>query len=729
MADSPKRSQFDYGILRQLGKGASFRSSVHAEAYLRSLISGRTKAEELADISREMQNYESQFEKTALAADLTGALASAAPLMFLPGGQAVAAGNIARTGGTLAKVANKLRGPGGFTGKGMRAIKRGGAGFGGGYVGGDVAGYYSEAADNVTDEEREEIRKQAQRFGGALGSVAGTVAPPVIQKIANVGKRLFKKPNVVDDVAGEQLAKNFPNETVEEVVADIKQKQAMGVPVIPGLATNPLTEQSDTILTKGFDDASPMLRDAIDDTLDSQARITQRLTDINPELLSEGFFEITEKLNKEMIEKSKPLYRRSYYVKGDPKTPRRITDKKVLDFFKRPAFKKALKNAIQLVEDEGGDVTELISLQDKIIKSKSGDITAISVEVADNVKRGIDDVISAQIKDGKISNKGRVINNAKNEFLNEIDKIVPEYAEARAVYSDRISLIDAGNTLRRMWNKSSTKQLEKKLNRFNSDAEKQMAVLGVVDLLQEKILKPDGATNIAKMLGGGTGGKGGVLTREKIRLLFDDDVIKADVFEKVMMLESELYQRGMRAMGGSPTAPRQQKIKDFDKTTESKQLKKIITGPDSLLSKVSKLFTSDSETDAFQDQVALRISELLSDGSPESLATLTTLVNKALKKVEDKGFEDLGGGISTGAVTAYGTTQRTIEPSTNNPVDPNTGESAAEVMENIQEGTYSNDETNSEVIKETNVETTSSAPQSKANKTMLEIQEDTYKEN
>jgi hypothetical protein len=144
----------------------------------------------------------------------------------------------------------------------------------------------------------------------------------------------------------------------------------------------------------------------------------------------------------------------------------------------------------------------------------------------------------------------------------------------------------------------------------------------------------------------------------------------------------------MRAMGGSPTAPRQQKIKDFDKTTESKQLKKIITGPDSLLSKVSKLFTSDSETDAFQDQVALRISELLSDGSPESLATLTTLVNKALKKVVGKGFEDLGGGISTGAVTAYGTTQKVIEPSKSNPVN--------EDFERIQEETIQTPSSNNQ---------------------------------
>ena len=48
-----------------------------------------------------------------------------------------------------------------------------------------------------------------------------------------------------------------------------------------------------------------------------------------------------------------------------------------------------------------------------------------------------------------------------------------------------------------------------------------------------------------------------------------------------------------------------------------------------------------TESDEFQDQVSLKISELLTDGSPESIATVVKLVDKASEKIGRKVAQDM----------------------------------------------------------------------------------------
>lgn len=106
--------------------------------------------------------------------------------------------------------------------------------------------------------------------------------------------------------------------------------------------------------------------------------------------------------------------------------------------------KKVLDSANDILISEGKQPKQIGSV---IGRNPNGTVTPLpDVEQWDYIKRGLDAVIEAENVQGAaggMSAIGRSINGVKKDLVSLLDKAVPEYAQARKIYSDDLSVKNA----------------------------------------------------------------------------------------------------------------------------------------------------------------------------------------------------------------------------------------------------------------------------------------------
>jgi hypothetical protein len=237
-------------------------------------------------------------------------------------------------------------------------------------------------------------------------------------------------------------------------------------------------------------------------------------------------FEYTAAISQRQKQLSSPLYQKAYAY-GE------VTDPAVLKFLELPQFKKAAKEAQDLLAAEG----------------RSVDMSMPTVEVLDQVKRGLDVLIKRETDPfGKITDLGRIYKNKKNEFLSELDSAVPDFGKARAAFAGEAELLDATKL-----GKDFYKQTASEANRtFTalSPSEQEAYKVGALDAVKEKITTAKDTADIRKRIFGSPA------ERDRVSSLFPDtDTFKQ--FEKDMMTESMMRKTQEKILGNSATAERQ----------------------------------------------------------------------------------------------------------------------------------------------------------------------------
>jgi hypothetical protein len=134
-----------------------------------------------------------------------------------------------------------------------------------------------------------------------------------------------------------------------------------------------------------------------------------------------------------------PLYDKAYAAPG-------ASVVKLDDLATRPAFVKALKNAINLSLEEGADPTAL-AIQFDAPGNTNIDRQAASWQTLDYVKRGLDDVLE-KYRDkttGKLvlDGQGRAAKATLQTLIARMDKVNPAYGEARAAYAGPAKMREA----------------------------------------------------------------------------------------------------------------------------------------------------------------------------------------------------------------------------------------------------------------------------------------------
>jgi len=504
----------EYGVGRSLAQGATFGFADELEALTKSLVGQGTYEQNLAALELAKQKFGQQNPKTALGTEIAGGL----PYALLPFLGTARYAQMAREASPLVR-AGVTAGASAVTGALTGALGgAGAAGVGermaGAQAGGTLGGIVGGAAPAVT------------RGIGAAGSrvVDVTSGIPVVQQ---VGKAVGLATGQTVDAANRAKAKLLEAMYRDKVSpADLEKMIAaatkpVGIVDVAGENVRSLAD----VAQKYPSEARQAAKLALEERGAGQAERIQ--ADISKYL--GGFtdpFEYTNAIAQRQKQLSSPLYQKAYAY-GE------VTDPAVLKFLELPQFKKAAKEAQELLAAEG----------------RSVDMSMPTVEVLDQVKRGLDVLIKRETDPfGKMTDLGRIYKNKKNEFLSELDSAVPDFGKARAAFAGEAELLDATKL-----GKDFYKQTATEANRTFaklSPSEQEAYKVGALDAVKEKIQTAKDTADIRKRIFGSPA------ERNRVSSLFPDDATFKQ-FEKDMMTESVMRRTQEKILGNSATAERQ----------------------------------------------------------------------------------------------------------------------------------------------------------------------------
>lgn len=408
----------------------------------------------------------------------------------------------------------------------MGAAKSG-AMFGGAYGFGSAEGGAGERLDDLA-------------FGAATGAAAGKVGEKALQGLGSVWQALMPKDKKMNTAAAriirDRMSKDFGEEKAKKMFAYwvrkggdaeelIKMQGEEGLDLLRTVATfEPRTAVATIDKLRG--QQAGKVGDAITDSMTNGRRMPVS--------------EVRKIISDAQEAKAKPLYEAAYRytVKlGSPQGQQIAA--LVAD---NPA---GVNKAVKLAMAEGDrDVAKSLRML------SAGKTDRISLKALDYFKRGMDDQIGAAQRAGS-KQMARALTQRKNAMLEQLDQTIPEYGQARAVWSGGESFkdaLDAGKNI--LAKNQSADEFAQQLAGM-SDSELMAARIGVAERLETLVKGRRDGTNSASFLDN-------PLVREKLQVLFRDSPDEAASLIKIVGELDDEFRRlsAIDPRVGSMTQPR-----------------------------------------------------------------------------------------------------------------------------------------------------------------------------
>lgn len=513
----------EYGAGRSLAQGATFGFADELESLVKSLAGQGDYKQNLAALELAKQKYGQENPKTALATEIAGGL----PYALVPFLGTAKYAQMAKNAAPLVR-AGVTAGASAVTGALTGALGgAGAAGVGermaGAQAGGTLGGLVGGAAPAVTKGIGMAGSKVVdvtsgipvlQQAGKAVGLATGQSIDYANRAKAKLLEALYR-----DKVSPADLEKMIlASANLEKTIT--RTTKPVGIADIAGENVRSLAD----VAQKYPSTARQIAKSALEERAAGQGERIQG--DISKYL--GGFtdpFDYTKVIADRQREVSSPLYQKAYAY-GE------VTDPKVLKFLELPQFKTATKEAQGLLAAEGRTV----------------DMSRPTVETLDNIKRGLDALIFAQIKEGKLSELGKIYKKKKNEFLSELDTAVPDFGRARAAFAGEAELLDA-TKLGQDFYKQTSSEANRTFAKLSA-SEQEAYKVGALDAVKEKIISAKDTADIRKKIFGSPA------ERSRVSSLFPDDATFKQ-FEKDMMTESMMRKTQEKILGNSDTFARQ----------------------------------------------------------------------------------------------------------------------------------------------------------------------------
>jgi hypothetical protein len=494
------------GTRAAVGQGIGMGWGDEAEAWLRSKLGNESYEDNLKKVRNEYAEFSQQYPVTSGTSEfLGGAAPGVAMMMYPPTRQAGAQRIQSAAAATASRVPAwaKLAGAGGVTGA--------------------VSG-----AGSATEGER----GSGAFSGGVMGTTLGLAVPMAVRGTKGASgwlrERLFPTDALVERKAAEKMAQAMAEDklTTAQIQAKMAQDKAMGVPSVVANTNPALADLAEAVAQRTGSGARKVEKTLMEQKLGARERAHQQTT----KALQPGdYYDDLANLQKEMRTLADPAYLQAY-SHGE------VTDPKVLKFLQLPQFKQGLAEAEKLLAAEGREL----------------DMSKPTVEVLDQVKRGIDTLIEGQTDSltGKTTSLGRIYVTKKNEFLKALDKAVPDYEIARGIYAGGAELQDAMRKGINEFGRMDHEQVIKLVSGMG-ESEKHAFRTGVARDLYDKIMKPSGNFNAAQRL------IGSPEMQAKLQPLFDNPA-QFELFKNALEREAQLFNQSNKILGGSPTGKRTQ---------------------------------------------------------------------------------------------------------------------------------------------------------------------------
>ena len=496
-----------------IGQGLGMGFGDEAEAFFRSKLGNQSYEDNLRKIRNEYAQYSKENPFTSGAAEFIGGVAPGVGMMLIPGAQAAGAAQIERSAlGTMGRLAAMGAGTGAISGAGSAT------------EGQRIPGAIS---------------------GGAVGGALGAALPLGIRAGGGAFNFLKGRAFNSDDLAQSTAVKKLSGalresgSTPQAITTQMALDRGM---LVPSTVSNTNPALSD--LAKAVAQRTGPGTRKIEDTLVAQnaGAKDRTIAKIDDSLQPGNYFEDLDTLKSEMKRKAAPNYEAAYSF-GE------VDDPEVLKFLELPQFKQGLGKARELLAAEGRTIPTV-----PIVDSSgavTGERVAPTVEVLDQVKRGLDSLIESETDSmtGKTSSLGRIYVQKKNEFLDALDNAVPDYKTARSVYKGDAELAGAMKSGMEDFGKLKPEQITKLVGGM-SGGEQEAFRTGVARNLYGQIMKPSSNFNSAQRI------IGSPEMEAKLRPLFDNQA-SYDLFSNAMQRESQLFKQANHVLGGSPTAKNQ----------------------------------------------------------------------------------------------------------------------------------------------------------------------------
>ncbi len=502
-------------------------------------------------------------------------------------------------------------------------------------------------------------RLQGAAVGGVMGAGLGMAIPAVMRGSTAVTKRLrdmvTNNEGVIAGRAAEKMnaAMRESGLTPRQIEQAVAADGARGIPGVVANADPALADLAEAVTQRTGGGARKVEKTLTDQRLGTKERVYQQT---NKALKPGNYYDDLQGLDDEMKALSGPAYKQAY-AHGE------VTDPKVLSFMQLPQFKQGLVEAQKLLAAEGREL----------------DLSKPTVEVLDQVKRGLDNLIEKETDTltGKTTSLGRIYTQKKSEFLKELDRAVPDYELARGIYAGGAQLKDAMRKGLNEFKSMDHEQVGKTVAKM-SDAEKQAFRTGVARDLYGKVMDPSGNFNAAQRVFGSPE------TQAKLQTLFDNPA-EFKLFKAAMERESQLFNQSNKILGGSQTGKRMQmreQLEDSPGLLEAGA--SAITG--GWKSGLTGLVMGTLRSGQMTEKTASKLADMLMSKEPHEVAAVVKMLEDyqkaAIPKAIKAGAREHG--AVTGAAAAAGQAPLPARaPAKGELIDDETDDATAEIERDL----------------------------------------------
>ena len=223
-------------------------------------------------------------------------------------------------------------------------------------------------------------------------------------------------------------------------------------------------------------------------------------------------------------------------------TPGAVWNPRIQQFLDDPVMKRGMARGLEIQRLESLAAGKPFDPSELALSPEGEVIRVPNMRTLDAGKKGLDAIIESEGRDefGRLNQYGRAVNQVRVSLLDELDRINPDYKQARAAWSGYSSSLDAVK-FGRNFNRLNSEQLTEEFSQM-TDSDKEFARIGVADNILERIGKTGFGGDESKSIIRNEWTKG------QLKPFFRDE----KSFEK--FIESVAIERGMFESGGRITA-------------------------------------------------------------------------------------------------------------------------------------------------------------------------------
>jgi len=361
----------------------------------------------------------------------------------------------------------------------------------------------------------------------ATGATAGGAGAGL--GLEEVGTRLeemrsgFERPSRPEQILGSAMESSSIDP--EEAVVEMKRGRRMGVPETLMETAGPVAREVSKRALMSSGEVGNVALEALSENLEgSRERVGRR---VEKSLRTPEYFTTEMKMTDKLYENAAPLYKAAFAENAAMKHPPFYKE-----MFESKYGKKAIENAFEFIRESGKKIGK---------ENIAGWVEKPSLEFLDQIKRGYDQQIMAEIRKSGSTPKARILKGQRSRLVDWMDKnSSPAYKQARAQYKGDMEVLEALEFGRKDFIRTPPEEL-KGLYDGMSFSEKQAARTGVAQKLYEIIYAPSGDTAAARRIIGSPD------MQRRMELLFDKPR-EYRVFKAALDREMNLWEKGRKTV-------------------------------------------------------------------------------------------------------------------------------------------------------------------------------------